>query len=269
MTEHFGPYELIELLGRGGMGEVWRAVDTRKGRTVALKRLPAEMTGEREFEDRFRREAQAAVRLNDPHVIPIHDFGEIEGRLFLDMRLVAGDDLGAVVEKEGALEPARAVSVLEQVASALDAAHDEGLVHRDVKPSNILLTPSKGTAAPRDFVYLIDFGIATGAALGTRLTQTGLAHRHGRLHGPGAVHRRRRRRPSDRRLRARLRPPRDAHRPRRVRGPRLREPDVPAPQHRAHGSVADHRRVAGAGSTRSWRGRWPRTRTTAGAVRAT
>ena len=175
MTEHFGPYELIELLGRGGMGEVWRAVDTRKGRTVALKRLPAEMTGEREFEDRFRREAQAAVRLNDPHVIPIHDFGEIEGRLFLDMRLVAGDDLGAVVEKEGALEPARAVSVLEQVASALDAAHDEGLVHRDVKPSNILLTPSKGTAAPRDFVYLIDFGIATGAALGTRLTQTGLA----------------------------------------------------------------------------------------------
>ena len=175
MTERFGPYELIELLGRGGMGEVWRAVDTRKGRTVALKRLPAEMTGEREFEDRFRREAQAAVRLNDPHVIPIHDFGEIEGRLFLDMRLVAGDDLGAVVEKEGALEPARAVSVLEQVASALDAAHDEGLVHRDVKPSNILLTPSKGTAAPRDFVYLIDFGIATGAALGTRLTQTGLA----------------------------------------------------------------------------------------------
>ena len=175
MTEHFGPYELLELLGRGGMGEVWRAVDTRKGRTVALKRLPAEMTGEREFEDRFRREAHAAVRLNDPHVIPIHDFGEIEGRLFLDMRLVAGDDLGAVVEKEGALEPARAVSVLEQVASALDAAHDEGLVHRDVKPTNILLTPSKGTAAPRDFVYLIDFGIATGAALGTRLTQTGLA----------------------------------------------------------------------------------------------
>ena len=175
MTERFGPYELSELLGRGGMGEVWRAVDTRKERTVALKRLSTDMTGEREFEDRFRREAHAAARLNDPHVIPIHDFGEIDGRLFLDMRLVAGDDLGSVVEKEGALGPARAVSVLEQVASALDAAHDEGLVHRDVKPPNILLTASKGTTGPRDFVYLIDFGIATGAALGTRLTQTGLA----------------------------------------------------------------------------------------------
>jgi eukaryotic-like serine/threonine-protein kinase len=166
VTEHFGPYELIELLGRGGMGEVWRAVDTRKGRTVALKRLPAEMTGEREFEDRFRREAHAAARLNDPHVIPIHDFGEIEGRLFLDMRLVAGDDLGAVVEKEGALEPARAVSVLEQVASALDAAHDEGLVHRDVKPSNILVTPEGQ-------VKLSDFGIARAEA-DSSLTQTGL-----------------------------------------------------------------------------------------------
>jgi serine/threonine protein kinase len=175
VTERFGPYELSELLGRGGMGEVWRAVDTRKARTVALKRLPAELTGEREFEDRFRREAHAAARLNDPHVIPIHDFGEIEGRLFLDMRLVHGQDLGAAIESVGALEAARSVSVIEQVASALDAAHDEGLVHRDVKPSNVLLTPSKRTVGPQDFVYLIDFGIATGAAFGTRLTQTGMA----------------------------------------------------------------------------------------------
>jgi serine/threonine-protein kinase len=175
VTERFGPYELSELLGRGGMGEVWRAVDTRKARTVALKRLPAEMTGEREFEDRFRREAHAAARLNDPHVIPIHDFGEIEGRLFLDMRLVHGQDVGAAIESVGALGAARSVSVIEQVASALDAAHDEGLVHRDVKPSNVLLTPSKRTVGPQDFVYLIDFGIATGAALGTRLTQTGMA----------------------------------------------------------------------------------------------
>ncbi|HSK58867.1 MAG TPA: serine/threonine-protein kinase, partial [Actinomycetospora sp.] len=175
MTERFGPYELSELLGRGGMGEVWRAVDTRKARTVALKRLPAEMTGEREFEDRFRREAHAAARLTDPHVIPIHDFGEIDGRLFLDMRLVHGKDLGAAIESVGALGAARSVSVIEQVASALDAAHDDGLVHRDVKPSNVLLTPSKRTVGPQDFVYLIDFGIATGAALGTRLTQTGMA----------------------------------------------------------------------------------------------
>ncbi len=175
MTELFGPYELTAMLGRGGMGEVWQAVDTRKSRTVALKRLPAEMTGEREFEDRFRREAHAAARLNDPHVIPIHDFGEIEGRLYLDMRLVHGRDLADVIAENGALAPSRAVSVIEQVASALDAAHDEGLVHRDVKPSNILLTSSKRTVGPQDFVYLIDFGIATGAALGTRLTQTGMA----------------------------------------------------------------------------------------------
>jgi serine/threonine protein kinase len=175
VSERFGPYELAELLGRGGMGEVWRATDTRKARTVALKRLPAEMTGEREFEDRFRREAHAAARLTDPHVIPIHDYGEIDGRLYLDMRLVHGRDLGAVIDAEGALRVPRAVSVLEQVASALDAAHDDGLVHRDVKPSNILLTPSKRTVDPDDFVYLIDFGIATGAALGTRLTRTGLA----------------------------------------------------------------------------------------------
>ena len=175
MSERFGPYELTELLGRGGMGEVWRAVDTRKSRTVALKRLPEDMTGEREFEDRFRREAHAAARLSDPHVIPIHDYGEIEGRLFLDMRLVEGQDLGTLIEERGAMAPARAVSIVEQVASALDAAHDDGLVHRDVKPSNVLLTPSKRTVGPDDFVYLIDFGIATGAALGTRLTQTGMA----------------------------------------------------------------------------------------------
>ncbi|GAA4783657.1 hypothetical protein GCM10023200_16430 [Actinomycetospora chlora] len=175
MSERFGPYELAELLGRGGMGEVWRATDTRKARTVALKRLPAEMTGEREFEDRFRREAHAAARLSDPHVIPIHDYGEIDGRLYLDMRLVHGRDLGAVIDAEGALRVPRVVSILEQVASALDAAHDDGLVHRDVKPSNILLTPSGRTVDADDFVYLIDFGIATGAALGTRLTRTGLA----------------------------------------------------------------------------------------------
>ena len=169
----FGPYELEELLGRGGMGEVWRATDTRKSRTVALKLLPSDVTDAPDVEERFRREAQVAARLNDPHVIPIHDYGELHGRLYLDMRLVEGVDLAKTLRESGALDPRRAVSIISQVADALDAAHDDGLIHRDVKPSNILLTTQR--RGSDDFVYLIDFGIAAGSMLGTRLTATGHA----------------------------------------------------------------------------------------------
>src|ERR1700710_232546 len=114
----FGPYELEELLGRGGMGEVWRATDTRKSRTVALKLLPSDVAEAPDVEERFRREAQVAARLNDPHVIPIHDYGELHGRLYLDMRLVEGVDLARTLRSEGALEPHRAVSIISQVADA-------------------------------------------------------------------------------------------------------------------------------------------------------
>ena len=113
---------------------------------------------------RFRREAHAAARLNNPHVVPIHDYGEIDGRLYVDMRLIEGRDLQQVLA-DGPLEPARAVRIIEGVAKALHAAHEVGLVHRDVKPSNILLDRD-------DFAYLIDFGIAR-AADDTRLTRTG------------------------------------------------------------------------------------------------
>lgn len=164
MEETFGPYRLGALLGRGGMGEVHRAVDTRKGRAVALKRLSAPLADDADFQVRFRREAELTARLREPHIVPIHDYGEIEGRLYLDMRLVEGTDLASLLGG-GPLPPDRAVRIIAQIAEALDAAHADGLVHRDVKPSNVLLTDA-------DFVQLIDFGLARAAAA-ARMTTTG------------------------------------------------------------------------------------------------
>ncbi len=160
----FGRYRLVELLGRGGMGDVWRAHDTVTDRVVAIKVLPAHLSGDKDFQRRFRREAHAAARLDTPHVVPIYDYGEIDGRLFVSMRLINGRDLETVLA-DGPLDPARAVRILDQVAKALHAAHKVGLMHRDIKPSNILLDDD-------DFAYLIDFGIAR-AADDTRLTKTG------------------------------------------------------------------------------------------------
>src|SRR5262245_12956917 len=118
------------------MGEVWRAYDTAtNNRTVAIKLLPPHLASDATFVQRFRREADAAAKLNNPHIIPIHTYGEIDGRLYVDMRLIEGRDLGHVLD-DGPLEPARAVRIIEQVAKALQAAHKIGLVHRDVKPSN-------------------------------------------------------------------------------------------------------------------------------------
>ncbi|MFC8528093.1 serine/threonine-protein kinase [Nocardia sp. NPDC057227] len=160
----FGRYRLLDLLGAGGMGRVYRAHDTGTDRTVALKVLPEQYASDAGFRERFRREAHAAARLTDPHVIPIHDYGEIDGQLFLDMRLVDGTDLGKIIAA-GPLAPADAVHYVEQVAQALDAAHRAGLLHRDVKPSNIIVTAT-------GFAYLIDFGIAKDLAA-TGITSTG------------------------------------------------------------------------------------------------
>ncbi|SED09476.1 serine/threonine protein kinase [Amycolatopsis tolypomycina] len=166
MSWQFGPYRVESLIARGGMGEVLRAYDTRHDRVVALKLLAPEFAADREFQERFRREAHAVARLREPHVIPIHAYGEIDGRLYLDMRLVEGDDLGTRLAAGGALAPAEAVDVVAQVAQALAAAHAEGLVHRDVKPSNVLVGAT-------GFAYLVDFGIARAAGPGTELTATG------------------------------------------------------------------------------------------------
>jgi len=138
------------------MGEVYRAYDTNTDRIVALKVLPPHMAMDQTFQARFRRESQAAAGLNDPHVVPIHGFGEIDGRLYLDMRLIEGRNLGTILNETGKLNTELAVKVAEQVGTALDAAHAADLIHRDVKPSNILITD-------RDFVYLIDFGLARTA----------------------------------------------------------------------------------------------------------
>ncbi len=149
----FGRYELLSLLGAGGMGQVWRARDSQTNRVVALKVLPENSADDEEPRERFRRECQAVAQLTEPHVIPIHDFGDIDGRLYLNMRLVDGTDLRTLIKQDGALAPRRAVAIIAQVAGALQAAHDVGLVHRDVKPSNVLVSAN-------DFAYLIDFGIA-------------------------------------------------------------------------------------------------------------
>jgi serine/threonine-protein kinase len=163
----FGPYRMDALIARGGMGEVHRAYDTQHDRVVAVKLLAGHVADDEAFRQRFIREARAAARLREPHVIPIHAYGEIDGRLYLDMRLVEGPDLSTILANRGPLDPAAAVDVIRQVASALDAAHAEGLVHRDVKPSNVLVDGS-------GFAYLVDFGIARSMGPAADITGTGI-----------------------------------------------------------------------------------------------
>lgn len=160
----FGRYRLVKVLGRGGMGEVWQAYDTVMNRVVALKVLPPNLADDDTYQRRFRREAQMAAGLDEPHIVPIHDFGEIDGRLYVTMRLIEGRTVHELLET-GPMTVPRAVAITEQIAAALHAAHRVGLVHRDVKPSNILVTDE-------DFAYLIDFGIARTAGA-TKLTSTG------------------------------------------------------------------------------------------------
>jgi serine/threonine protein kinase len=163
----FGHYRVEGLIARGGMGEVHRAYDTQHDRVVAVKVLSDRVAVDDDYRQRFTREARAAARLREPHVIPIHAYGEIDGRLYLDMRLVEGDNLSARLAAHGPMSPDAAVDVISQIASALDAAHAEGLVHRDVKPSNILLTEG-------GFAYLIDFGIARSMAANADITGAGI-----------------------------------------------------------------------------------------------
>lgn len=152
--QQLGRYRLGRLIGCGSMGEVYEAEDTVRERTIALKLLWADLSRDSGFRERMQREARTAGRLQEPHVVPIHDYGDIDGHLFLDMRLIRGSDLAAVLKQSGALTASRAVGLVQQAASALDAAHEVGVIHRDIKPANLLLTED-------DFLYLADFGIAS------------------------------------------------------------------------------------------------------------
>ena len=153
----------------GGMAVVFRAVDERLGRQVALKVLAPELAADKEFRERFIRESRAAAAVDDPHLVPVYEAGEAAGALFIAMRFVAGGDVQSLVRREGPQSPTRVAAIVSPVASALDAAHAAGLVHRDVKPANMLLNVGEGRP---DHVYLADFGISRHTYT-AGLTETG------------------------------------------------------------------------------------------------
>ncbi len=163
-------YLLEEQIGQGGMAVVFRAHDERLDRTVALKILAPGLEQDQAFRQRFVRESRAAAAVDDPHIIPVFEAGEAGGVLFIAMRFVRGGDVRSLVDRVGPLPPGQAAEIISPVASALDAAHDAGLVHRDVKPANMLLDSRSGRP---DHVYLSDFGLTKGALLATGLTETG------------------------------------------------------------------------------------------------
>jgi serine/threonine-protein kinase len=165
-------YRIESVLGRGGMSVVYLAEHTGLKRKAALKLLTPELALDERFRERFVRESQMAAALDHPNIIPIYEAGEIDGVLYIAMRYVRGTDLKTLLSDEGALTPERALAICTQAAASLDAAHAEGLVHRDVKPANILLAPGPRSDSP-EHVYLSDFGVTKRTSSGTGLTGTG------------------------------------------------------------------------------------------------
>ncbi|MGY1630940.1 serine/threonine-protein kinase [Geodermatophilus sp. SYSU D01186] len=168
---HFGSYLIESIVGRGGMGVVYRARDTRLDRPVALKLLAPELTVNSNFRSRFVRESRLAAAVDHPNIIPIYEAGDAGGRLYLAMRFVRGVDLRTELDRRGPLPLDEALDVLGQTAAALDAAHEAGLVHRDVKPANILL--AEAPPGGHRHVYLTDFGLTKRSASESGLTATG------------------------------------------------------------------------------------------------
>ena len=158
-------YRIDALAGRGGMGVVYRAHHLHLERAAALKVLTADLAGNKSFRARFVREAQTAARLEHPNIVPVYDAGEYEGMLYIAMKFIEGTDLGHVLDSEERLNPERTVNLLTEVADALDTAHAAGMVHRDVKPANILLDGVRS--------YLTDFGLTKRVSSRTALTAAG------------------------------------------------------------------------------------------------
>ncbi|MBY8851299.1 serine/threonine-protein kinase [Saccharothrix longispora] len=163
-----GHYRIDGVLGRGGMSVTYRATDVRLGRKVALKVIGEHLTADAEFRERFVDEARNTSAIDHANIVPLYDFDEVDGLLYIAMRLVDGQDLAALI-KDGPLSPARTLTLLGQVAEALDMLHGKGLVHLDVKPANVLVTAKE---AVREHVYLADFGLTRRGATGHR-TRTG------------------------------------------------------------------------------------------------
>ena len=166
-------YRLEEQIGRGGMAVVYRAHDPRLDRHVALKILAPGLALDDAFRQRFIRESRAAAAVDHPNIIPVFDAGEAKGVLFIAMRFVHGGDVRRLLDTEGPLPAARSADITSQLASALDAAHARGLVHRDVKPANMLLDATAGGGGRQDHVYLSDFGLSKQSLSQTGLTAQG------------------------------------------------------------------------------------------------
>src|SRR5215831_8796188 len=152
-------YQIEATIGRGGMATVYRALDPRLRRTVALKILAPALAADQEFRARFIRESRAAAATDHPHIIPVYQAGESDGVLFIAMRFVRGGDLRWHLSQAGQLASGTVADIVSQTSSALDAAHKRGLVHRDIKPGNLLLDVGGQTGGP-DHVYLSDFGLS-------------------------------------------------------------------------------------------------------------